>query len=126
MAGCRRSLPPPSPSSAFLAVNHDAARLWDRKYFAIFRSNQPEAFRTPEMVREAVENTDVLYYAEGVESIVSVIQVKGGEQGVSDQRQGRSIVAPAGATDSSSPSGTCRCSSTAIRKRSWWSGWEAG
>ena len=50
------------------------------KYFAIFRSNQPEAFRTPEMVREAVENTDVLYYAEGVESIVSVIKVKGGEQ----------------------------------------------
>ncbi len=65
---------------AFLALNQDAARLWDRKYFAIFRSNQPEAFRTPEMVREAVENTDVLYYAEGVESIVSVIKVRGGEQ----------------------------------------------
>ena len=65
---------------AFLAVNHDALRMWDRKYFAIFRSNQPEAFSTPEKVREAVENTDVLYYAEGVESIVSVIKVKGGEQ----------------------------------------------
>ena len=64
----------------FLALNQDALRLWDRKYFAIFRSNQPEAFRTPEMVREAVENTDVLFYAEGVESIVSVIKVKGGEQ----------------------------------------------
>jgi len=65
---------------AFLVLSPDAARMWDRKYFAIFRSNQPEAFRTPEMVREAVENTDVLYYAEGVESIVSVIKVKGGEQ----------------------------------------------
>ena len=65
---------------AFLAVNHDALRMWDRDYFAIFRSNQPEAFSTPEKVREAVENTDVLYYAEGVESIVSVIKVKGGEQ----------------------------------------------
>ncbi len=54
--------------------------MWDRNYFAIFRSNQPEAFSTPEMVREAVENTDVLYYAEGIESIVSVIRVKGGEQ----------------------------------------------
>ena len=54
--------------------------MWDRNYFAIFRSNQPEAFSTPEKVREAVENTDVLYYAEGVESIVSVIKVKGGEQ----------------------------------------------
>jgi spermidine synthase len=32
------------------------------------------------MAREAVQNTDVLYYAEGTESIVSVIKVKGGEQ----------------------------------------------
>ena len=65
---------------AFLAVSPDAARLWDRKYFAIYRSNQPQAFATPEMVREAAENTDVLYYSEGAESIVSVIQVKGGER----------------------------------------------
>ncbi len=64
---------------ALLALNPNALRLWDRNYFAIFRSNQPEAFATPEMVREAVENTDVLYYAEGVESTVSVIRVKGGE-----------------------------------------------
>jgi spermidine synthase len=65
---------------AGLSADPGAARLWDRKYFAIFRSNQPEAFATPAMVREAVENTDVLYYAEGVESIVSVIRVKGGQQ----------------------------------------------
>ncbi len=54
--------------------------MWDRNYLAIFRSNQPEAFSTPERIREAVDNTDVLYYAEGTESIVSVIRVKGGEQ----------------------------------------------
>ena len=65
---------------AFLTVNHDAARMWDTRYFAVFRSNQPEAFSTPAMIREAVENTDVLYYAEGVESIVSVIKITGGEQ----------------------------------------------
>ena len=65
---------------AVLAANPRLPRLWDTRYFAIFRSNQPEAFRTPAMIREAVENTDVLYYAEGVESIVSVIRVKGGEQ----------------------------------------------
>ncbi|MFI5183958.1 MAG: fused MFS/spermidine synthase [Vicinamibacteria bacterium] len=65
---------------AFLAANPAILRIWDTNYFAIFRSNQPEAFGTPEMVREAVENTDVLYYAEGVESIVSVIRIKGGEQ----------------------------------------------
>ncbi len=81
----RRWLPaaaaaPTLAAIVFLAVNHDAARIWDQRYFAIFRSNQPEAFRTPEMVREAVDNTDVLSYGEGVESIVSVIKVKGGEQ----------------------------------------------
>ena len=64
----------------FLALNQNALRIWDMKYFAIFRNNQPEAFRTPEMVREAVENTDVLYYGEGIESIVSSIKIKGGEQ----------------------------------------------
>jgi len=64
----------------FLAFNQNALRIWDMKYFAIFRNNQPEAFRTPEMVREAAENTDVLYYGEGIESIVSSIKIKGGEQ----------------------------------------------
>ena len=64
---------------ALLAASPQALRIWDTKYFAIFRSNQPEAFQTPEMVREAVENTDVIYYAEGIESIVSVIRVKGGD-----------------------------------------------
>jgi len=63
----------------FLAFNHQALRMWDAKYFAIYRNNAPEAFRTPEMIREAVENTDVLYYAEGVEAIVSSTRVKGGE-----------------------------------------------
>ncbi len=67
-------------SLLFLALNHSALRIWDTKYFAIFRNNQPEAFRTPEMIRDAVENTDVLYYAEGIEAIVSSIKVKGGDQ----------------------------------------------
>ena len=64
----------------FLSFNPSVFRIWDMKYFAIFRSNQPEAFRTPEMVREAIENTDVLYYGEGIETIVSSIKIKGGEQ----------------------------------------------
>jgi len=64
----------------FLSFNQSVFRIWDMKYFAIFRSNQPEAFRTPEMVREAIENTDVLYYGEGIETIVSSIKIKGGEQ----------------------------------------------
>jgi spermidine synthase len=87
LAGLRRPRLLPAAVAAaaagvvgFLALNDQALRMWDRNYFAIFRSNQPEAFRTPDMVREAVENTDVLYYAEGTEAIVSVIRVKGGEQ----------------------------------------------
>lgn len=64
---------------AFMALNPGALRIWNMKYFAIFRSNQPEAFRA-NMVKEALENTDVLYYGEGVEAIVSAIKVKGGHQ----------------------------------------------
>jgi spermidine synthase len=64
----------------FLALSHNAFRIWDTKYFAIFRSNQLEAFDTPEKIRDAVENTEVLFYGEGVETIVSAIKVKGGEQ----------------------------------------------
>ncbi|MBI4848238.1 MAG: fused MFS/spermidine synthase [Nitrospirae bacterium] len=64
----------------FMAVNTSALRMWDMKYFAIFRTNQTEAFRTKEMVREALDHTDVLYYAEGVESTVSSIRIKGGVQ----------------------------------------------
>lgn len=83
--GKQRWLPSAAAAATFaiigvLVLNPDAARLWDQRYFAIFRSNQPEAFSTPEKVLEAVENTDVLYYAEGTEAIVSVIRVKGGEQ----------------------------------------------
>lgn len=63
-----------------LAASPGGFRIWDTRALAIFRSNQPDLFATPEKVREAVENTDVLYYAEGVESIVSVVRVKGGEQ----------------------------------------------
>ena len=64
----------------FLGLNHNALRIWDTKYFAIFRSNQLEAFDSPVKIRDALDNTEVLYYGEGIESIVSSIKVKGGEQ----------------------------------------------
>jgi spermidine synthase len=64
----------------FMSFNTTAFRMWDMKYFAIFRTNQPEVFSTPEKVREALEHTDVLYYAEGIESSVSSIKIKGGVQ----------------------------------------------
>ena len=64
----------------FMSFNTTALRMWDMKYFAIFRTNQPEVFSTPEKVREAIEHTDVLYFAEGIESSVSSIKIKGGVQ----------------------------------------------
>jgi spermidine synthase len=64
----------------FLAVNQNAFKVWNMKYFAIFRNNQPDAFDTPEKRRDALRNTDVLFYLEGVNSTVSVIKVKGADQ----------------------------------------------
>jgi len=66
----------------FLAYNPEALKLWDMKYFAIYRNNHPDLYSTPEKTKEAVENTDVLYYAEGLEATISVIRPKGGSQAV--------------------------------------------
>lgn len=63
-----------------LGLDQNAFRIWDKKYFAVFRSNVLGAFDNPEKAKYAIENTDVLYYAEGTESIVSSYRVKDGEQ----------------------------------------------
>jgi spermidine synthase len=55
-------------------------RIWDQKYFAVYRNNTREAFSTAFNMKDAMENTDVLYYAEGVQATVSSIKVKGGSQ----------------------------------------------
>jgi spermidine synthase len=55
-------------------------RIWDLKYFAIYRNNTREAFSTSFNMKDAMENTDVLFYAEGVQATVSSIKVKGGYQ----------------------------------------------
>jgi spermidine synthase len=57
-----------------LVFNPDIWKLWDTKYYAIYQSNHPEMYSTPEKIREAMENNDVLYYGEGVQAIVSSIQ----------------------------------------------------
>ena len=65
---------------AALALHPGAWRIWDLKYFAIYRNNTREAFNTAFNMKDAMENTDVLYYAEGVQATVSAIKVKGGSQ----------------------------------------------
>jgi len=63
-----------------LALTTAHWRMWDLKYFAIYRNNTREAFNTAFNMKDAMENTDVLYYAEGVQATVSAIKVKGGSQ----------------------------------------------
>jgi spermidine synthase len=57
-----------------LLLNPGVWRLWNIKYYAIYQSNHPEMYSTPEKAREALANTDVLYYGEGAQAIVSSIQ----------------------------------------------------
>lgn len=57
-----------------LAFNPGIWQIWDTKFYAIYQSHIPEVYSTPEKVREAMENNDVLYSAEGVQAIVSSIR----------------------------------------------------
>jgi spermidine synthase len=60
-----------------LAAAPQWLRMWDAKYFAIYRNNQRDAFDTAERREDALANTDVLYYHEGPNETVGVIQPKG-------------------------------------------------
>jgi len=66
----------------FLTFNDNAFRMWDQKFFAIFQNNQPESYDTPFKKRDAIMNTNVLYYHEGADSTISAVQPKGGMKGV--------------------------------------------
>jgi len=65
---------------AALALHPGLWKMWDLKYFAIYRNNTRGAFNTDFNMKDAMENSDVLYYAEGVQATVSAIKVKGGSQ----------------------------------------------
>lgn len=67
-------------AALLLASAGDALRSWDRRFFAVYQSNRPDKFSTPEKTRDTLRNTEVLHYAEGVQAIVSSIKVKGGTQ----------------------------------------------
>jgi len=63
-----------------LALLPDWGRVWNRKYFAIYRNNQEDVFNTPHRIRDALENTDVLLFHEGINETISVIRPKGANQ----------------------------------------------
>ncbi len=61
-------------------VSHpDRLRFWDQAFFAIYQNNHRVAFETPEKAADALANTDVLFYAEGVQETISVIRPKGSQ-----------------------------------------------
>jgi spermidine synthase len=61
----------------FLIIDRDNLRIWDTNYFAIYQSIYPEDFDSKEKIQSRLDRVDILYYAEGVESIVSSIKVDG-------------------------------------------------
>jgi spermidine synthase len=65
-----------------LSLFPDWGRIWNRKYFAIFRNNQQDAFDSSYRIQNALDNTDVLFFHEGINSTISVIRPKGGNQAV--------------------------------------------
>jgi spermidine synthase len=50
-------------------------QLWEPGLFAIYQSNKPEEYGTPDEIRELLANVTVRYYAEGAQSIVSSVQL---------------------------------------------------
>jgi spermidine synthase len=65
-----------------LAVAPGWATYWDADLLAIYRNNQREVFDSDEKIREAVENTDVLFFREGINETISVIRPKGAHRAV--------------------------------------------
>ncbi|HEY5657101.1 MAG TPA: fused MFS/spermidine synthase, partial [Myxococcota bacterium] len=65
-----------------LAAFPDWGHIWNRKYFAIYRNNQEDVFDSAFKIGDALRNTDVLFFHEGINETISVIRPKGGHQAV--------------------------------------------
>lgn len=48
--------------------------LWDVRWLAIYRTNELEAYNTPQSLKNSLANTQVLYYGEGAQAIVSSVK----------------------------------------------------
>ena len=59
----------------FLSLDQNTWKLWNNDHFAIFRSNEMANFFAPELIPLMSEFTNVLYYGEGLETIVTVTNV---------------------------------------------------
>ena len=57
-----------------LSVKQDVWRIWDTKWLAVYKSNELEPYYTREIIRNMLGNTEVLYYGEGTETVVSAVR----------------------------------------------------
>jgi len=73
-------------TSLVLVLNPNIWRLWDPKFYAIYQSQLLDWYKSPEKVQEALANNDVLYYGEGIQSIVSSIQSGGNQYFITNGR----------------------------------------
>jgi spermidine synthase len=67
-------------SVLFFILNQRELRLWDANYFFFYQSSVPQEFDSPKKIQERLADVDLLYYGEGVESIVSSFKAHGGYQ----------------------------------------------
>jgi spermidine synthase len=56
------------------AFSPNVWEIWDSRMYAVYQANLPDMFNTPEKTKEALENNDIIYYAEGTNSIISSVQ----------------------------------------------------
>lgn len=49
-------------------------KMWSDKWFAVYKANEMEGYVTPQMIKGMLANTEVLYYGEGIEAIVSSVR----------------------------------------------------
>ena len=52
----------------------DSWKLWDPRLYAIYQSNRTEDFGSSHEIKELIENSDIRYYAEGAQAVVSSVQ----------------------------------------------------
>ncbi|HEY6009893.1 MAG TPA: fused MFS/spermidine synthase [Nitrospirota bacterium] len=60
-----------------LALNPQAFRVLNPKFLAIYKSDRPDLFTSQKKAERVLNNTEVLYYGEGAESIVSSTRNRG-------------------------------------------------
>lgn len=59
---------------ALLLLNPQLWRIWSDKWFAVYKANEMEGYVTPQMIKNMIATTQVLYYGEGVAAIVSSVR----------------------------------------------------